>query len=455
MLFCVKLLQGSARDVKFPLGPCLPGERDEIRVGVGVTRVLAAQRVDARSNAERIVRAARAAFVAGESPSLEEIARSRTALPADEVAMRADAGVSIVVTPDTVAASGTASPERSTSETWRTSALSPSRDVRRPSSPSGTVSGSARASSVGSGTGCVSCSGTFIVASVSPLGRGNEKDSFTHSLNTLRLPGHSVGGPAHRPSSPWTGSMRLWQTIVSVWAWLVLVVCVLVWFPVLVVARLLTAPFDPGRYIPGLIFRKIAPTMAFLNPLWRFHYSGTLPENARRPFVVVSNHESFTDILLISHLPWEMKWLSKAELFRIPIMGWMMWLVGDIPVKRGFGPSAIEAMALEQPERVRSVVALGILIWGPSLLIGRAVSLAATLGLGADHRALGERRELDLGRAIVLARVLLELHLHLDPHDAVVVLLQTGELLRDMFAEAIGHLAVPSRDHNLHVNLLN
>jgi 1-acyl-sn-glycerol-3-phosphate acyltransferase len=61
--------------------------------------------------------------------------------------------------------------------------------------------------------------------------------------------------------------------------------------------------------------------------------------------VVVSNHESFTDILLISHLPWEMKWLSKAELFRIPVMGWLMWLAGDIPVKRGFGPSAVEAMA--------------------------------------------------------------------------------------------------------------
>ena len=139
--------------------------------------------------------------------------------------------------------------------------------------------------------------------------------------------------------------MRLWQTIVSVWAWLVLVLCVLLWFPVLVVTRVLTAPFDPGRYIPGLIFRKIGPAMASLNPLWHFRYSGTLPEDPRRPFVVVSNHESFSDILLISHLPWEMKWLSKAELFRIPIMGWMMWLVGDIPVKRGFGPSAVEAMA--------------------------------------------------------------------------------------------------------------
>jgi 1-acyl-sn-glycerol-3-phosphate acyltransferase len=145
---------------------------------------------------------------------------------------------------------------------------------------------------------------------------------------------------------------RLWQTIVSVWAWLVLVVCILLWFPVLAVVRLLTAPFDRGRYIPGRIFRKIGPAMATLNPLWRFRYSGTMPKDPRRPFVVVSNHESFADILLISHLPWEMKWLSKAELFRIPIMGWMMWLAGDIPVKRGFGPSALEAM-----ERCRKALA--------------------------------------------------------------------------------------------------
>src|ERR687889_1507100 len=137
---------------------------------------------------------------------------------------------------------------------------------------------------------------------------------------------------------------RLWQTIVSVWAWLVLVICVLLWFPVILLVRLLTAPFDRGRYVVGLIFRKIAPTMSTLNPLWRFRYSGNLPADPRRPFVVVSNHESFTDILLISHLPWEMKWLSKAELFRIPVLGWLMQLAGDVALKRGFGPSAIEAM---------------------------------------------------------------------------------------------------------------
>ena len=138
---------------------------------------------------------------------------------------------------------------------------------------------------------------------------------------------------------------RLWQSVVSAWTWLVLVACVLVWFPLMLLLRLVTAPFDHGRYAVGYLFRQVGPVVATLNPLWRFRTSGTMPPDPRRPFVVVSNHESFADILLISHLPWEMKWLSKAELFRVPILGWMMRLAGDVPVKRGFGPSAIEAMA--------------------------------------------------------------------------------------------------------------
>ena len=138
---------------------------------------------------------------------------------------------------------------------------------------------------------------------------------------------------------------RLWQSIVSVWAWLVLVFCILLWLPLMFIVRLATAPFDRGRYSVGFLFRKIAVVEAALNPLWKFRCIGPMPSDPRRPYVVVSNHESFVDILLISHLPWEMKWLSKKELFRLPVMGWLMRLAGDIPLQRGFGPSAIEAMA--------------------------------------------------------------------------------------------------------------
>ncbi len=135
----------------------------------------------------------------------------------------------------------------------------------------------------------------------------------------------------------------LWISLVSLWTWLVLVLCVLLWLPLMLVARLVTLG-DRGRYWVGYLFRRLGVVTARLTPYWRFSYRGAMPRDPRRPYVVVSNHESFADILLISHLPWEMKWLSKAELFRIPVLGWLMHLAGDVPVKRGFGPSAIEAM---------------------------------------------------------------------------------------------------------------
>ena len=137
---------------------------------------------------------------------------------------------------------------------------------------------------------------------------------------------------------------RLYITIVSIWAWAVLGTCMLLWLPLLAAVRVLTLPFDPGRYWAGLLFRKVGVITATLNPLWRFRVTGAMPANPRHPYVAVSNHESFVDILLLCHLPWEMKWLSKVEILRIPVLGWDMWLAGDVPVERGTARSAVKAM---------------------------------------------------------------------------------------------------------------
>ena len=48
----------------------------------------------------------------------------------------------------------------------------------------------------------------------------------------------------------------------------------------------------------------------------------------RHPYVVVCNHQSMADIPLISNLPWEMKWMAKESLFRVPWVGWMFALAG-------------------------------------------------------------------------------------------------------------------------------
>jgi 1-acyl-sn-glycerol-3-phosphate acyltransferase len=135
------------------------------------------------------------------------------------------------------------------------------------------------------------------------------------------------------------------RTVFSAWSWLALGVLVAVWLPMVAIVRLVTAPFDKGRYAAGYLFRKLAVVHQRLNPMWRFRVSGDIPSDPRRPYVVVANHESFVDILLISHLPFEMKWLSKREFFRIPAVGWMMRLAGDVPLERGERDSAIAALA--------------------------------------------------------------------------------------------------------------
>jgi 1-acyl-sn-glycerol-3-phosphate acyltransferase len=137
---------------------------------------------------------------------------------------------------------------------------------------------------------------------------------------------------------------RFWLTLVSLWVWLVFGLATVLMFPVMLLIYLFTVRKDPGRYLVGRAFRSIGVLTFMINPLWRVRVSGVTIDNPRRPYVVVSNHESFADILLLCNLPWEMKWMSKIEILRIPYLGWMMKLAGDIPVDRGSRESAVKAI---------------------------------------------------------------------------------------------------------------
>ncbi|MFL5353329.1 lysophospholipid acyltransferase family protein [Archangium sp.] len=133
------------------------------------------------------------------------------------------------------------------------------------------------------------------------------------------------------------------NALLSMYAWLETGLVALTGF-CLQAPLALTWPFDKRKVLTGRAFRLIGVTAARLNPFWKFGVHGT-PTRPSGRTVVVSNHESNADPFLISFLPWEMKWLGKASLFKIPVVGWSMWLAGDIPVRRGEKDSALEAMA--------------------------------------------------------------------------------------------------------------
>lgn len=148
-----------------------------------------------------------------------------------------------------------------------------------------------------------------------------------------------------------TALQGLRTTIASLWMWSVLIILVAASLPFIVLWRVFAAPIDRVNYHGGRFFRLLGIAVVAATPRWKFSFRGTPPADPRHPYVVVANHESFADMLLLCHLPWEMKWLSKASLFKVPIFGWMMWAVRDIAVHRGLATSAKAAM-VEGRERL-------------------------------------------------------------------------------------------------------
>ncbi len=112
-------------------------------------------------------------------------------------------------------------------------------------------------------------------------------------------------------------------------------IVVVVWTPVVGIALLLTGWWDRPRWIAGRVFRFGARILIALNPFWSVRVVGDVPDRSFHPFVAVANHESLADIILIGWLPWDMKWLSKTSIFRVPFLGQMMRMAGDVGVERG------------------------------------------------------------------------------------------------------------------------
>lgn len=126
---------------------------------------------------------------------------------------------------------------------------------------------------------------------------------------------------------------RMIAYIRSLWIWGAVTLLILFWLPLLAIIRLFDR--DPALYTTGRWFRRLGSAMTRVNPVWKISIKGLPERYVRKPVVVVSNHQSLADIPVISRLPWEMKWVGKRELFRLPIIGWMMRLAGDIPLERG------------------------------------------------------------------------------------------------------------------------
>jgi len=108
---------------------------------------------------------------------------------------------------------------------------------------------------------------------------------------------------------------------------------------------LVTFPLDRRRVALHLYGCFWASFYVYANPLWRNRVIGREKLPWKAAAVIVANHLSLADILVLYGLYRPFKWVSKESLFRIPFVGWNMTLNGYVPLRRGAADSVRRMMA--------------------------------------------------------------------------------------------------------------
>jgi 1-acyl-sn-glycerol-3-phosphate acyltransferase len=149
--------------------------------------------------------------------------------------------------------------------------------------------------------------------------------------------------------------MRL---VLSALFWLFLASTSIALFPVAIVIWTVTRPFDPRLRWLHLFTCFWASLYTWCNPAWRVEVSGRERVRGDEAYVMVANHLSFLDILVLFRLFTHFKWVSKIENFRVPFIGWNMRLNQYIPLRRGDRASVVQMIkrCLDTLERGNSIM---------------------------------------------------------------------------------------------------
>ncbi|MBR5862981.1 MAG: 1-acyl-sn-glycerol-3-phosphate acyltransferase [Alistipes sp.] len=114
------------------------------------------------------------------------------------------------------------------------------------------------------------------------------------------------------------------------------------WFVMSIIVLIITYPFDKSRRWVHECSRCICITLFGVPPFIRRTIDGLENIEKDKPYVMVMNHQSGIDIFAAYKIPLNFRWVSKREVFKVPFVGWLLPIHGDIPIERG---NATEAMA--------------------------------------------------------------------------------------------------------------
>ena len=139
--------------------------------------------------------------------------------------------------------------------------------------------------------------------------------------------------------------------IISVLLWIHFLVSSVILSVFLVLLWLVTRPFDRRLYVLHKLACFWGALYIWVNPLWSLKILNRDRFDDNRAHIVICNHQSLLDIVVVNSLFKHYKWTSKVENFKLPFVGWVLALNRSIRVYRGshdayvkFAAKALEAL---------------------------------------------------------------------------------------------------------------
>lgn len=95
------------------------------------------------------------------------------------------------------------------------------------------------------------------------------------------------------------------------------------------------SPFDPKAKIRHAQCFWWADNIVRMNPFWQLTVKGLENIDYKQTYVIVANHQSLADIIVLYKNRMQFKWVAKESLFSVPFIGWNLSLCKHIKLKRG------------------------------------------------------------------------------------------------------------------------
>ena len=130
----------------------------------------------------------------------------------------------------------------------------------------------------------------------------------------------------------------------SIIVWIIGICYIIITYPLNIIVWLLALPFDTDRRLVHWFLAQESFVLSYLIPIWKIHIEGREKAKKGSTYVIISNHQSMLDIIILNCLRYKFKWISKIENIKVPVIGQYLIMADYIIVDRDNEDSKAEML---------------------------------------------------------------------------------------------------------------